>query len=181
MLVNPWTFLNSKSVHILDVIKNEDVVITDVASSTIIDVIAVANSSGSISFFNSTGKKNRCLDTITQCDELKYCYTRVAWSPKNRLLVGGREDGQLSCWSLENDNNLIVSTASFSDKLTHQGKIILLEWDKSSSPRMASCDDKGCCCLWKEDEEFVLLPLAKFNKESPIRSVNFLLEKCAVS
>lgn len=175
MLANQLTYFSPISCKL-----DHGAVITSVSVCDIEDIIAVATAAGTISFFNSNGERK---DTIDGVGSKSAHVSKLSWKPKkSNLLVCGRLDGKIICWSNSEssvDENWIgEGNEAYTNVDVHQSEINFIIWNSctcSSQERFVTADTHGTCCLWKIDNQaLILIPLSKHEKDSAISAITFL-------
>eukprot|EP00957_Ditylum_brightwellii_P184072 14021452-Ditylum_brightwellii.AAC.1 len=149
---------------------------------------------GAVSFYSGDDLSERaCDDVIVGSEADSNCSLVVlAWKPKNRALVVGRDDGHLSIWSFDDRSNseassypssspdthspthLRTPTCTYTNDKIHRNKLMFLEWNNAGS-RLVSGDREGACCIWRADHTYgdAIMPLVKYQKNSLLTCVDF--------
>jgi hypothetical protein len=194
LIGNPWVYLNFSNLQ-LQLLDDEDdyngeSTISSIASSEHHNTIAITTQNGLITtYFNIQNPQQRqssslnINDLVVDNDNSNY-FSQLSWQGESdKYLVAGTTDGivmylDVSQMQLNGTGDCNVESLVLgANAEIHSSMITRFIWNNGKddeSLHLLSVDRDGCCCLWKNDCNEMLLPIMKFHNDYEINAIVFL-------
>jgi len=167
-----------------------DVAITSVSVCNIEDIVAIASTSGTISFYSSKGEKRGAFNHKVASEPVSHIL-KLCWKPNSdNFLVSGGADGRVTCWSTDffssSEEKSIIDAEKYvyTNREVHQCEINFIIWKNNTvtscslpeEERLVTTDVGGTICLWKIDNKaLILIPVSKLEKNFKVDIIMFPL------